>query len=266
MLVLCVFAGKLYAADKPLWEAGVGLVALDMPHYLGANQSSSYVLPLPYFIYRGEYIRADRGGLRGFIYDSEKLDLRLSMSGALPVNSEDNDARQGMDDLDLMLEVGPTLRYKIYKKNGHIFRADWPLRAAFTVGSNFFHHQGWTSNPRLHYEKRVKAWTVSSNLGLVFSDSHYHGYIYNVGAADVTANRAFYQANSGYTGARFSLGAKRRMGDFFWGASLHYYDLNGAVNVDSPLLKSEDYFSVSLMLAWAFSKSNEKAERQCFGC
>ncbi len=41
----------------------------------------------------------------GAIYDSEKLDLRLNGRGSLPVNSKDSTAREGMDDLDLVLEV-----------------------------------------------------------------------------------------------------------------------------------------------------------------
>ena len=34
-------------------------------------------------------------------------------SASLPANSEDNDAREGLDDLDPMIEIGPTLQYRL---------------------------------------------------------------------------------------------------------------------------------------------------------
>lgn len=245
-----------WADDKPLWEAGVGLAGLFNPHYLGADQNDAYVLPIPYVIYRGKTVRADRGGLRGYLYDSERLDLRLSLGGSLPVNSDDNDAREGMDDLDLMLEVGPTLQYQIFRSDKHLLRADWPVRGAFTVGNNFLYHQGWTSNPRLHYVTDVGQWTMTTTVGPVFSDRRYHGYIYSVDAKDVRADRPFYQANSGYTGSRFSVGGKRRFGKYYVGAHLRYYDLDGAANDDSPLVKQDDYFAVSFIFAYVFSESD----------
>jgi outer membrane scaffolding protein for murein synthesis (MipA/OmpV family) len=243
---------------KPVWEAGIGLAGLHLPHYLGADQANNYLLPLPYFIYRGSIIRADRGGVRGFIYDSEKLSLRLSMGASLPVNSEDNDAREGMDDLDLMLELGPTLQYQLFKNDKHLLRADWPVRAAFSVGDEFFRHQGWTTNPRLYYETEVDNWTITSTLGLVYSDRDYHAYIYDVDVEDVTDDRAFYESGSGFTASRFSIKARRRIGQQIYGVNLRYYDLSGAENDDSPLIKQQDYFAVSLFFAWVLGESENK--------
>ncbi len=243
------------AEEKPLWELGAGLASLYNPHYLGANQEKAYLFPVPYFVYRGDVIRADRDGIRGSIYDSDKLDLRLSVGASLPVNSKDNDARKGMDDLDLMLEVGPTLQYQLFLNDKHLLRADWPLRAAFTVGDEFFRHQGWVTNPRLHHEMAVNQWTITTTLGPMFSDRRYHGYIYDVNQQDVTADRLFYQSRSGYTATRFSTGVKRRFGDYFVSANMSYYTLEGAKNEDSPLVKRDEYFAVSIVFAWILGES-----------
>ena len=81
LLLLLPVSSWSETTQKPLWEVGIGLAGLYHPHYLGANQEEVYVLPLPYFTYRGDMVRADRSGLRGFIYDSEKLDLNISVSG-----------------------------------------------------------------------------------------------------------------------------------------------------------------------------------------
>lgn len=245
------------AEDVPAWEAGAGLVTFVSPHYLGSDQYSSYVLPLPYMIYRGDYVRADRDGIRGFIYDSEKLDLRLSGGGSLPVNSKDSDARDGMDDLDLVLEGGPTLQYQLFSGEDQVLRLDLPIRAAFSIGSSIA-HQGWTTNPRLLYKKYFPHWTITSTLGPVFSDSSYHGYIYDVDRRFATPDRASYNAKSGYTGTRASLSFRRRFGRLFFGTFFSYYNLNGAANEDSPLVNSTDYFSTGLSIAWVFAEADKR--------
>ncbi|MGK0498804.1 MAG: outer membrane scaffolding protein for murein synthesis (MipA/OmpV family) [Oceanicoccus sp.] len=247
-----------FAEEKPLWEYGIGMAGLYHPHYLGADQQEGYALPLPYFTYRGKVFRADRGGMRGRIYESENFHLRLSISGSLPVNSDDSDAREGMDDLDVMLEVGPTLQYKLFESDRHQWRLDIPIRGGFTFGGTPFYHQGWTANPRIYHETDIGPWIVTSTLGPVFSDKRYHGYVYNVAEPFVTADRAFYQASSGYTATRFSTGLRRRFGDYFIGARLSYYNLNGAANEDSPLVKQDDYFGVNFVVAWVFGESERK--------
>ncbi len=247
-----------YAEQRPLWELGVGLGSLYNQHYLGADQSSVFVLPLPYFIYRGKVLSADRSGIKGIIFDSEKLDLRIGLGGSLPVNSKDSDAREGMADLDLLAEIGPTLQYQLYKNDKYLLRADFPVRAAFTLGDKFLRHQGWTTNPRLHLDTKMKHWLVTTTLGVVYSDSRYHGYIYNVEGSDVRGNRPFYKAESGFTGSRFSIGAKRRAGPYFYGVNLRYYNLSGAANANSPLIKSSDYLGVSLYIARILGESKNQ--------
>ncbi len=254
-LLIALISAQAPAHEKHLWEAGVGVVALDNPHYLGASQTSYHLLPLPYFIYRGKTVRADRDGVRGRIYDSEKLDLRLSLSGSLPVDSNENDARQGMANLDWVLEIGPTLQYQLYKSRDHLLRADWPLRAAFSVGDPLLRHRGWISNPRLHHSTGIGFWKLNTTLGLVFSDRRYHGYFYDVDERDVATDRSFYRASSGYTGSRFSLGINRRYRQFSMGAVARYYDLDGAANEDSPLFRQSYSFSFNLYFAWLFSES-----------
>ena len=255
VIALFVASGATKGEEQPLYEYGVGVAGLHNPHYLGADQTSNYLLPVPYFVYRGETIQADRRGIRAFLYDSDKLKLRISGGGSLPVDSDDNDARDGMDDLDILAEIGPTLQYSLYETRDQLLRIDFPVRAAFTLGNKFLNHQGWTSNPRLHHEIKLGKWLMTSTAGPVFSDRRYHGYIYDVGQQDVRADREYYQSKSGYTAMRFSTGIRQRWGDYYLGAKLSYYNLNDAANEASPLVKSEDYIAVSLVFAWVFGES-----------
>ncbi|WP_372881576.1 MipA/OmpV family protein [Psychromonas sp.] len=258
VLIICSFIQSAFAAEKkPLWEYGVGAAGWYSPHYLGSDQQQAYLIPVPYFVYRGKTIRADNEGLRGLLFSSDKLDLRLSVSAVLPVDSKDNDAREGMEDLDFMVEVGPTLQYQLFQAEQQQLRFDLPIRAAFTLGGEFLNHQGWTANPRLQHELQLQGWALTTTAGLVFSDRRYHGYIYNVNQADVRADRSFYQSSSGFTGSRFSAGIKRQFGNLYVGALVSYYNLSGSANNDSPLLRQDDYLSASMIIAWVLGNSNK---------
>ena len=48
-----------HAAERPLWELGVGVGALRLPHYRGSDQSHNFLLPVPYLVYRGQILPKD---------------------------------------------------------------------------------------------------------------------------------------------------------------------------------------------------------------
>ena len=93
--------------DLPLWEVGGGATFLRVPDYRGSEDVRNYVLPIPWFVYRGDIIRADRDGARARIFDSERVKVHLSVSGSVPVDSDRNLAREGMEDLSPLFELGP---------------------------------------------------------------------------------------------------------------------------------------------------------------
>ena len=45
------------AQEQPLWELGLGVGALRVPHYRGSDQDHGWVLPVPYFVYNGEVLK-----------------------------------------------------------------------------------------------------------------------------------------------------------------------------------------------------------------
>ncbi len=245
------------ADEKPLWEVGAGIGSYTSPHYLGADQSSTYTIPVPYAVYRGEYIRSGRGGLRGRIYESEHLDLRVSLGASLPVNNEDNKTREGMPDLDLMLEAGPTLQYQLYRNDVHELRIDLPVRAAFSFGDGVA-YRGVITSPRFYYQMQPNRWKLTATYGPVFGSGKYHEYFYEVKNQYVTDERAEYKAKSGYTGLRSSFSVSRKFGSVFAGAFFNYYDIEGAENEDSPLVKQTDYFAAGFALSWIIVTSRQQ--------
>ena len=80
-----------------------------VPFYRGSDEYRWYAFPLPYFVYRGDYIQVDKDGVRGLFYKGVRFELELSLGINPPVKSEGG-ARAGMPDLDPLIEMGPAAR------------------------------------------------------------------------------------------------------------------------------------------------------------
>ncbi|MGB5518403.1 MAG: MipA/OmpV family protein, partial [Gammaproteobacteria bacterium] len=108
LLLLTAFYSASSSAQDMRWEAGVGLVGIHLPLYPGSSQDAGYLIPFPYLRLESKYLDIDQG-IESRLFRSNKV--RLSLSGGLgvPVNSADSTAREGMPDLDLVLQVGPSL-------------------------------------------------------------------------------------------------------------------------------------------------------------
>jgi outer membrane protein len=108
MRLVAVAAGGLAAAllcpagraeQLPLWEVGAGVAYARLPDYRGSDEAHGYVLPFPYLVYRGDFFKADREGMRALFFSSKYAELDFSAGATVPVNSTRNRARAGMPDL-----------------------------------------------------------------------------------------------------------------------------------------------------------------------
>src|SRR5687767_12068577 len=125
------------AEQKPLWEAGLGVGAVTFPDYRGSDESNVYPVPVPYFVYRGKFLKADREGVRGELFDKRYLELSVSMHATTPVR-DDNTARAGMPNLRPTLEFGPSLDVHMWRSKNEDMKLDLvlPLRLPITVESS----------------------------------------------------------------------------------------------------------------------------------
>jgi outer membrane protein len=247
--------------DEPLWEAGLGVAGLYFPHYRGSDQSRAYALPAPYFVYRGEFLKADRHGVRGIFFKNDRVDLNLSVGASLPVSSDDNDARAGMSDLKPSVEGGPTHDNKklrsVERRNKLDLRL--PLRGAVTVesdprfiGGQFFPHL----NLDVQDPAGFSGWNLGLLAGPVFTDARYNRYFYNVDRADATASRAAYESpGGGYAGMQFLVALSKRFPKFWVGGFARYDALHGAEFEDSPLVTSKKYFASGIGISWILGES-----------
>ncbi|PKN28201.1 MAG: MipA/OmpV family protein [Deltaproteobacteria bacterium HGW-Deltaproteobacteria-21] len=256
LLSLFLAVTPVLAEDVPLWEIGIGVAAWHLPDYKGSNESRFYALPFPYPIYRGKIIRARGTTLSGLLFESDRLRLDLSMSGSLPVNSEDNTAREGMPDLDFTGEVGPSLEWRIFEKKSQSLWLKMPLRGVFAVPD--VSYVGLRFAPYLDYEwmsSMLPGWTMSFTIGPNFGSRRYHEYFYEVEPEFARADRPEYHPDSGYGGSGVSYSLARRFKDIRISSSFHYDRLTGAAFEDSPLVKTRNYFRAGVTLTWFFAKS-----------
>ena len=84
LAALSLVPAAVMAKEEPLWEAGFGIAAIHFPYYRGSSQERTYALPAPYFVYRGDFFKADRYGMRGVFFKTERMDLNLSVGASLP--------------------------------------------------------------------------------------------------------------------------------------------------------------------------------------
>ncbi len=262
LLLTALLWGATQAQTLPRWEAGVGIAALGLPDYRGSATTRGYLIPFPYFIYRGERVRFDEQGLRGDLLRSHRTRLELSLAAGLPVPAEQDDARAGMEPLKPTVEIGPSLNLDLWHSadHRHDLRLILPLRAVFAVDLPNLPHEGWTFSPALQLNLRHLHhghWRASMTVGPIWASGDYHAYFYDVKATEATATRPAYEASGGYGGARFTLLFKRAWDDKRLALFARADTLAGSAFVDSPLVEREHYYMVGASLIWVFTKSSQ---------
>ena len=265
LILLLAAVQPLRAEPKPEWELGAGIAAIDFPLYRGSADRRSYLLPAPYVQYRGEFLQIDRERVRGLLFESERVELDISVNGSVPVDSEDSSARQGMPDLDPTLELGPELNVTLLRDRPRraTLELRLPLRAVWSTDLSSLRHEGWLFHPQLNLDlDRVggSGWDLGLAAGWLWGDRGYHGYFYDVAPQYATTTRPAYEAPGGYAGRQLIAALSRRQGDLWLGGFVKRDTLDGAVFADSPLVQRRSDWSAGVMVAWVFARSQRQVE------
>lgn len=252
---MCFISGVVVAdgeADRngglPTIELGVGLGGQHLNDYRGSKEAQTTVLPLPFGVYRGNLFKADRGGVRTDLFATPRFELNLSAAVALSSGDDDNSLRRDMPELGSMFEFGPSFNINL---TGDDFRQGWmfriPLRAAFSLGGDGDGYEGYIFNPKLTYRHPdfYKGWSTRVNIAGLYGSESFHDYYYTVDTPFVTADRPYYKAKAGYSGAYGKVSFTRYRDKWYYGISFRYDYLNGAVFEDSPLVETNGYYAIS---------------------
>ncbi|PHV34208.1 hypothetical protein CSQ94_07920 [Janthinobacterium sp. BJB312] len=249
-------------APLPLWEAGVFGGTAVTPAYPGASERSTRSLALPYLIYRGKVLRADRSGVGARLFNTDRLDFDIGFALSLPARSSDVPARRGMPDLGTLVEFGPRLKIKLAEPTQHSrLGLELPLRAVIEARGGL-RRQGATFEPRLLYRLNDdgQAWHIDASLGAVLGNAAINDYFYGVSPAFATSQRPAYAAKSGLMLTRLGLGGSYRLQrDWRAFAFLRYDNYSGAANRSSPLLRQNSGTSAGIGLMWTWRRSDSLA-------
>jgi len=257
----CVLAFSGNAAELPLWELGAGVGVVSMPDYRGSDQRQTYVLPIPYVVYRGEFLQVDRQKIRGLLYKSDRMELDMSLNGSIPVKSANNAARQGMPDLDPTLEIGPQLNIFLAgsARSDYELTLRLPVRSVQAMDGLQAQNAGLIFSPVLNLDLRPgNGWHAGLSGGPIFADKQNHAYFYSVDTQYAKPDRPAYAAHGGYSGTQFIASMSKRFPNFWLGAYLRADSLQGAAFEDSPLLREKYSVSGGFGISWVFAQSQSR--------
>jgi MipA family protein len=252
----------------PLWEIGVIGGGGTLPDYPAADQNHARGLALPYAVYRGPVFRVGDGGIiRGKFIDTRRIELNLALDGSFPADSENNEAREGMPDLDTLLEAGPRLIFKFLPPDwDQQLDASIAARAVFSTDLPInWRYQGLVINPRLSYrderfhEGRLR---LGASIGPLFGFGGLNRYFYEVKPQFARPGRPEYDADGGYIGTELSLSvswlpfSRVRL---FSGVQLGYF--NWSANENSPLHRDDLNLTAGAGLRLAIFQSERRVRR-----
>jgi outer membrane protein len=253
--------------NLPLYEIGIAGAALSVQDYPAADQSHTKYLLLPTFIYRGDLIRSDKGGVSANFFKSDRLKLDLSIGASLPSSAKDNKARSGMNDLDLLMEIGPSLTYIIATDKDYSFKFSLPVRMVTSTDIFFTKQRGRRINPEFRLRMDISEhWGMGMTYEWHYGTEDLTDYFYEVTKGDVTSEREQYNAKEGFIGQSFGGYIRAKYGKVtsFIGVSLNQY--HQSVNEDSPLFRNRLNTNIFFGFNYFFhhsqkmSKSGEKEE------
>ena len=266
-LALALWAPASQAEEKPLWEFGLGAGAIAFPDYRGSDEMHVYPVPVPYFVYRGPFLKADRDGLRGELFDRKGIELSLSVNATIPVDSENNAARRGMPDLKPTLELGPSVELHLWRSADEAVKLDvvMPLRVPVTIESSP-QSLRWIFSPRLNIDiddvGGHAGWDFGAGVGPVFAAGRFHEYYYSVPAQFATQERPQYHADGGYSGMHAVAALSKRFPKYWFGAFVRYDWLGNAQFEDSPLMRRRNSLAGGFGIARMIGESRRRVEAE----
>lgn len=251
--------------SKPLWELGLTGGGGWVPDYPAADEYHVAGLVLPYAIYRGVFFRAgDESIARGRFFRNSRFELDLGLNGSFPADSDQNDARRGMPDLDILLEAGPRLKIRLADLTATSnLSLRLAMRHVISIDLSHIGYRGIVFHPSLVYTHTRLFDTKMrfvARLGPVFATHRFMDYFYEVEPRFTTPQRPAFNAKGGYLGSKLTLSAHlpvTKQVSVVAAVQIGYYA--GATNSESPLFRDKVNAGAGLAMIWSIFQSKKQA-------
>lgn len=256
---LALLASSFNLAAKEQLELGIGAFNAYVPHYIGADQSQNYIVPLPYVRYRSDKLQVNRNNAVGYLWQQNQWHLSLSATGSIAIDSDKNTARKNMPDLGWVAELGPALDYYFigtpqaenFVKTGLFVRK--ALATDFKKISDIGGKYGiYGEYQHIVWQQANQQVQLNIKGAINFATQGYLNYYYSVAHSYQTRERSAYQAQSGYAGEELSLGISYDTQQWWAGGFIKYYRLKDTAHLHSPLVKRSHNIAAGIGVAWKF--------------
>ena len=224
--------------SEAYWDYGIGLGAVHYEQYPAADQFSDLVVPAPTFQYRGKILRADdREGAHLYLLKGADLTLEVSGVGYPALESSNNRAREGMDNLPWMIALGPQLVSRHFPG----FEIGLGVYQVVTTDFDMTRFNGGIFEAQIKYIHQYEWMDSQGKLtaSIKWGTAELQELYYSVPEDKATAMRPSFQAHDGMLSQDITYHQNFKVGRLSWvaGASVGFY--GQAVNRESPLHKSD---------------------------
>jgi len=249
--------------DRPLWEAGIGAGGTQFHRYPGAKSRYVYNMAWPYFVYRGDHLRASGRNMKLVFFETETSWLDLSAGGWIPIDNTDEPTRIGMPDLATTVQAGPRWNQRLGQGKRHKLTARLALRRHWSVaGLSAWRPRGEWLEPSLKLTVTPKGWQHRGHLGLsggmVFASADYNRYVYGVPPAFATPSRPAYAADGGFNWSYAHVSIRRALAPRWWlNAFVSLKHLGGGTISGSPLVSRQTWVGGGIAITWVFAQSKK---------
>lgn len=263
---VCAQVSRNFLEDvQPLYEYGVGAIGLNIPDYPGSKRNQFRVIPFPWFIYRGDYLKADDEGTRAPLLSSKHHETGLGFYFNFPVDSQDHKTRRGMPDLDFLVGLGPRFMLRIISDHPS-HRFNFSVSTGGVYSTDFrrrFRSRGLFIQSGFNYWYQWTGWKTMlfSGLRFRFGSAGLNRYFYGVRPVDATPDRPVYKARPGLVESSLSLGLGTNIKGFFIFSGISWRNLDLSENKVSPLVETNNNLGFVLGMVWTFMESEEKIQR-----
>lgn len=231
---------------------GLGYVGLETHHYRGSDQTKKFDLYVPYVYYKSENLEANNAVINGYFINTRFLSLTLSMGANPNVESEENDARTDMPELNYNFGIGPMAIIHLIKSDSVHLQIESNIRREFETDFSLTRGIGYTSNSYLTLRLFGESSEMDITWGKSYADKSFHRYYYDVYEEYATEDRPEYEAEGGYSGEIFIFSFKFRMGPFLVFPFYRADYLADVAYEDSPLFKQKHYHFYGAGLFYVF--------------
>jgi outer membrane scaffolding protein for murein synthesis (MipA/OmpV family) len=259
--LLTAHAAEPERTGPPLWEVGAFALGVTQQSYPGSDTQLNRALALPFFVYRGQWLRADRETLGLRAVKTDRVELDLGVAASFGGGNDEIEARRGMRELGTLVELGPRLKLRLGDgPGGGRWRAELPLRGVFDLNDGGS-YRGMAFEPRLLFERQTAGgWRYGTALSVILSDRRLADDFYGVGPQDAIPGRPAYAARGGLVATRLSLSVSRSLSPDWRVFGVARYDtVQGAANEDSPLVRKKGGGSLGIGVSYTFARSQAGA-------